>query len=60
MMTNQSSTNVSYPKAMNKEEAIEIQRKIDATNINLIIKVTFPRGIKNQADGIKSVHTHRM
>ena len=52
--------NVFYPKAMNKEEAIEIQRKIDATNINLIIKVTFPRGIKNQADGIKSIHTHRI
>ena len=70
MMTSQSSTNVSYPKAMNKEEAIEIQRNIDATNIflaklgatniNLIIKVTFPRGIQSQADGIKSIHTHRM
>ena len=60
MMTNQSSTNVSYPKAMNKEEAIEIQHNIDATNINLIIKVTFPRGIQSQADGIKRIHTHRM
>ena len=60
MMTNQSSTNVSYPKAMNKEEAIEIQHNIDATNINLIIKVTFPRGIQNQADVIRSIHTHRM
>ena len=60
MMTNQSSTNVSYPKAMNKEGAIEIQHNIDATNINLIIKVTFPRGIQSQADGIKSIHTHRM
>ena len=60
MMTNQSSTNVSYPKAMNKEEAIEIQHNIDATNINLIIKVTFPRGIQSQADDIKSIHTHGM
>lgn len=45
---------------MNKEEVIEIQRNIDATNIDVIIKVTFPRGIQNQADGIKSIHTHRM
>ena len=45
---------------MNKEEAIEIQHNIDATNINLIIKVTFPRGIQSQADGIKSIHTHGM